>query len=118
MESVEEICDYIALINKSNLVLQGKLSEVKQQYPITYLCRVVLTENRELTFSQLPKELNPKRTILKGLDTTLDFEIQCPLDFKIPDVLTVLTSMGELVHFSEVIPSVNDIFIKTVQQHG
>lgn len=118
MESVEEMCDHIALINKSKLVLQGKLSEIKQQYRSRTYAVSLLTENRELTFSQLPKELNPKRTILKGLDTTLDFEIQCPLDFKIPDVLTVLTSMGELVHFSEVIPSVNDIFIKTVQQHG
>jgi ABC-2 type transport system ATP-binding protein len=118
MESVEEMCDHIALIDKSKLVLQGKLSEVKQQFRSRTYAVSLITPDIQSTFDKIPKELSPKRKELKRLDSTLDFEIQFPLEYKIPQVLTMLTTLGELVHFSEVIPSVNDIFIKTVQQHG
>jgi ABC-2 type transport system ATP-binding protein len=118
MESVEEMCDHIALIDKSKLVLQGKLSEVKQQFRSRTYAISLIVENRESTFTGIPKDLSPVRTSFKGLDSTLDFQIQCPLHYNMPEVLNMLTGMGELVHFSEVIPSVNDIFIKTVQQHG
>jgi ABC-2 type transport system ATP-binding protein len=118
MESVEEMCDHIALINKSKLVLQGKLSEVKQQFRSRTYSVSLLTNDVESTFTAIPSALSPRRTRLQGLDSTLDFEIQCPLDYSIPQALNMLTGLGELVHFSEVIPSVNDIFIKTVQNHG
>jgi ABC-2 type transport system ATP-binding protein len=118
MESVEEMCDHIALINKSKLVLQGKLSEVKQQFRSRTYAVSLITSDADSTFASIPSALSPRRTFRKGLDSSLDVEIQCPIDYKIPEVLSKLTSLGELVHFSEVIPSVNDIFIKTVQQHG
>ena len=38
MESVEELCDYMALINKSNKLLDGKVSEIKKEYKISYYC--------------------------------------------------------------------------------
>ena len=37
MESVEELCDHIALINKSNKILDGKLDEIKREYQITFI---------------------------------------------------------------------------------
>lgn len=118
MESVEEMCDHIALINKSKLVLQGRLNEVKQQFRSRTYAVSLLTNDVESTFRAIPQELSPQRTTLSGLDSSLDFEIKCPLNYTIPQVLNTITGLGELVHFSEVIPSVNDIFIKTVQHHG
>jgi len=118
MESVEEMCDYIALINKSHLVLEGKLSDVKQRYRSRSYSVSLLTSDLDKTFEQIPEYLNPKKTELKGLDSSLDFEIQLPESEGIPTTLSKLTDLGELVHFSEIIPSVNDIFIKTVQNHG
>ncbi|MGB5982059.1 MAG: ATP-binding cassette domain-containing protein [Nonlabens sp.] len=118
MESVEEMCDYIALIDKSLLVLEGKLSDVKQRYRSRSYSVSLLTNDLDKTFEQIPEYLNPRRIELKGLDSSLDFEIRLPESEGIPNTLSKLTDLGELVHFSEIIPSVNDIFIKTVQNHG
>ena len=118
MESVEEMCDHIALINKSHLVLEGKLNEVKQRFRSRSYAVSLITDDAQSTFEKVPMDLQPQSTQLKGLDSTLDFTIQLPEEVTLPSVLNVLTSLGELVHFSEIIPSVNDIFIQTVRNHG
>ncbi len=118
MESVEEMCDHIALINKSHLVLEGKLNEVKQRFRSRSYAVSLITDDAQSTFEKIPMDLKPQSTQLKGLDSTLDFTIQLPDEVTLPSVLNVLTSLGELVHFSEIIPSVNDIFIQTVRNHG
>jgi ABC-2 type transport system ATP-binding protein len=118
MESVEEMCDHIALINKSNLVLQGKLSDVKQQYRDRNYAVSLICVNNDIAFQQIPSEFHPLPIELSGLDNTLDFQIRIPENVEIPVALSKLTQLGELTHFSEVIPSVNDIFIQTVQQNG
>jgi ABC-2 type transport system ATP-binding protein len=118
MESVEEMCDHIALIHKSNLVLQGKLSEIKQQYRDRNYAVSLICENNDAAFQQIPVEFDPQPIALSGLDNTLDVQIKIPNEIDLPIALNRLLQLGELTHFSEVIPSVNDIFIKTVQQHG
>ncbi len=118
MESVEEMCDHIGLINKSKVVLSGKLNDVKEQFRSRSYGVSILTNNEQESFNKIPRELNPQRTALKGLDNTLDVTVQLPLTWTVPQALQVFTSMGELTYFSEIIPSVNDIFIKTVAAHG
>lgn len=118
MESVEEMCDHIALIDKSNLVLQGKLSDVKEQYRDRNYAVSLICNNNDAAFQQIPIEFNPHPILLSGLDNTLDFQIKIPLGIDVPSALSRINQLGELTHFSEVIPSVNDIFIQTVQQHG
>ncbi|WP_298953898.1 ABC transporter ATP-binding protein [uncultured Nonlabens sp.] len=118
MESVEEMCDHIALINKSNLVLQGKLSDVKQRYRDRKYAVSLICQNNDMAFQQIPIEFNAQPIVLSGLDNTLDVQIQIPTHIDVPSALNRLTQLGELTHFSEVIPSVNDIFIQTVQHNG
>jgi len=115
MESVEEMCDHIALINKSNVVLSGKLNEVKQQFRNREYAVSLITTNNNQTLSRIPDFYNAASIELSGLDNTLDFKIKLPDDISIAQSLNDLTRLGELTHFSEIIPSVNDIFIKTVQ---
>jgi ABC-2 type transport system ATP-binding protein len=118
MESVEEMCDHIALIDKANLVLQGKLSDVKEQYRDRNYAVSLICSNNDRAFNQIPLEFNPKPILLLGLDNTLDFQIKIPEGIDVPNALSRINKLGELTHFSEIIPSVNDIFIQTVQQHG
>ncbi len=118
MESVEEMCDHIALINKSNLVLEGKLSDVKQRYRDRNYAVSLICNNNDLAFQQIPHEFMPIPIQLSGLDNTLDFQIKIPKNIDIPAAIHKLTLIGELTHFSEVIPSVNHIFIQTVQENG
>jgi ABC-2 type transport system ATP-binding protein len=118
MESVEEMCDHIALIDKGKVVLNGRLNDVKEQFRSRSYAVSIITGNQQETFNKLPKELRPQRTELRGLERTLDVHLQLPLTWTVPQVLQLLTGLGELTYFSELIPSVNDIFIKTVAAHG
>ena len=53
MESVEEMCDYIALIHKSNKLIEGKLSDVKRQYRSNNYDIGILTNNVEVLMYDL-----------------------------------------------------------------
>ena len=67
MESVEEICDYIALINKSQTILEGPIESIKQQF--TNNSYEVITQNSELTdneyYQVIRKEENMSHIQLK-----------------------------------------------------
>lgn len=117
MESVEELCDDIALIHKSNKILDGKLVDVKRQYKInTY--QVGIRANNQ---TELEKQLSEKFKVSKANFKTLEDELK--LNIKLQegenpnDLLSYLTSKGEISHFVELIPSVNDIFIQAVKSN-
>lgn len=118
MESVEEMCDHIALINKSNLVLQGKVAEIKQRYRDRTYSVSIITDNHDLAINHMEQLVEVTPTKLNGLDNTTDMILNIPEGVSIPKILSELTGLGELTHFSEVIPSVNQIFIQTVKQDG
>ena len=116
MESVEELCDHIALINKSNKILDGPLNEIKRQYKSnTYEIGIKANE------LNLEQELKEKFTVFPANFKTLDGELK--LNLKIDEssspnqLLSFLTTKGEITHFVEVIPSANDIFIQAVNNH-
>lgn len=118
MESVEELCDYITLINKSNVVLEGKLNDVKQSFRNrTYAVSLICNEEKK-AMNHLNSIAIVQPAELKSLDNTTDMIINLPENLTVPRLLQELTQLGELTHFSEVIPSVNEIFIKTVRQDG
>ena len=118
MESVEELCDYITLINKSNVVLEGRLNDVKQSFRNrTYAVSIICNDEME-AMKRLGSMANVQPAELKGLDNTTDVIINISEQVTVPTLLQELTQLGELTHFSEVIPSVNEIFIKTVRQDG
>ncbi|GAA3552995.1 ATP-binding cassette domain-containing protein [Snuella lapsa] len=114
MESVEELCDDIALINKSNKILEGKLVDIKRQYKINTFEVGIKTADK----LGLEQEMSQKFDISPANFKTLDDELK--LNIKISEaetpneLLSYLTSRGDVSHFVELIPSVNDIFIQTV----
>jgi ABC-2 type transport system ATP-binding protein len=118
MESVEEMCDHIALINKSNLVLSGKLGDVKQQFRSRIYEVSMMTNDHSKALQELTAKYGAVKSTFKGLDNTLDVLIQLPENLTLPQAVNDISQWGELTHFSESIPSVNDIFIKTIQKHG
>ncbi|OYX23178.1 MAG: ABC transporter ATP-binding protein [Flavobacteriales bacterium 32-35-8] len=117
MESVEELCDDIMLIHKSNKILDGKLLDVKRQFKTnTFEVGIKVSEK----FS-LEQELSQKFQIapanFKTLGDELKLNIKLSENDKANDLLSFLTSKGEVSHFVELIPSVNDIFIQTVKNN-
>lgn len=114
MESVEEMCDYMALIHRGNKLLDGQVNEIKRRYKSNTF-EVGLVANDP---DHLRKELQAKFTIsdtdFKSINDDLKLQIQVKEDSSPNELLNFLTSRAEVNHFVEVIPSVNDIFIKTV----
>lgn len=92
MSSVEEICDEIALIDRSQVVLSGDVNEVRQRFKDnTYIIKV-RKEDGSIEKSRLRKE---------GSISNSEWIAQ-------------LASQHEIVSFAEELPSMNDIFINTV----
>ncbi|HEX8562991.1 MAG TPA: ABC transporter ATP-binding protein [Flavobacterium sp.] len=113
MESVEELCDDIALIHKSNKLIEGKLNEVKRQYRSNTFEVGILTANVEGLMFNLTQKFKVSQANFKSLNDELKLNVE--IGSHTPnDLLTVLTQGGQVTHFVEKIPSVNDIFIQTV----
>lgn len=111
MESVEAMCDDIALINKSRLVIAGGVDEIRHKYgnnQVEVIYRADAPVELTTGFMQVSfdAEHKGKRRMV------LDVEKGTPS----PAVLTALADAGlDVVSYMELIPSMNDIFIKLVK---
>jgi ABC-2 type transport system ATP-binding protein len=113
MESVEELCDDIALIHQSNKLIEGKLTDVKKQYRTNSFEVGILTDNVEGLMYDITQKFTVGQTDFKSLNDELKLKIE--LGNATPnELLNLLTQRGQVTHFMEKIPSVNDIFIQTV----
>ena len=117
MESVEELCDEIALIHKSNKMLDGKINDIKRQFRNNVFEVGIIPLNNNLKkedlFEEIRRRFSAIETNFRSLDNELKLEIA--LENKSSnDLLNFLTSKGQVTHFLEKIPSINDIFIQTV----
>lgn len=107
MASVEEICDEIALINRSRVVLNGNVNEVRNRFKENTFRIRVSGNNIHISpgFSLLSEK--------KEFDTT---EARIKKDPGISNsvLLQSLLTNNEIISFEEELPSMNDIFIQTV----
>lgn len=112
MESVEELCDNIALINKSHLVLSGGVDEIRRQYGNNHVELIYSGENAlapvEGLFSVISDaDDNGRHTAVLSLDH----------EGLGNEVLKAVIGQGLLVNsFKELLPRMNDIFIKLVTE--
>jgi len=115
MESVEELCDHIALIHKSNKILDGKLIDIKRQYK-TNTFEVGLDHADTNLESDIKQKFEVSVADFKSLNDDLKLNVKLKVGETGNDLLTYLTSKAQVNHFNEVIPSANDIFIQTVKR--
>ncbi len=115
MSSVEEICDDIALINNSKKILGGSMKEVKKQFKTDQYQIIFDGEINgfELSLRHQYKILENRKEEDK---TLLTLEI---LDKKVTtnDLIQSLLPIGQMISFSEIIPNMNDIFIRVVGEN-
>ncbi len=117
MESVEELCDNIALIHQANKVLDGKLIDIKRQYRSnTYEVGLIASNKKEVA-DQLASKFELTEATFKSINDELKFNIRLNGSNSANDLAAYLTGLGELTHFVEVIPTANDIFIQTVENN-
>ncbi len=113
MGSVEEICDEIALIDKGKVVLEGKVREVKERfkehvYDVDFKGQMLGFTNALWA----GYELIDHHEIEDGMRTA---RIRMLAENKVNDLLKAIMPHAEINEISEVIPTMNDIFIKVVQ---
>lgn len=112
MESVEEMCDYIALINLSNKVLDGEINQIKHQFKSgKYFAEIenVSIENQKIFQSEFDIELIPNK------EQSFKFNISKPEHMNSNELLLKLTQLGHVSQFKEAIPSMNEVFLKAVK---
>lgn len=109
MEQVEEICDHIILVNKGRKILDGTVRQVRQDFK-EHLYRIsfeqeVLPEHLAIHLFELKGRKNNELTIRKteGYSTN--------------DILSFFIGQGLVIQsFHELLPSLNDIFIRLVEE--
>ena len=112
MVSVEELCDDIALINKSEKILEGNINEIKNRnkeniFQVQYLANAIDLK------SVLPDTIE----IIDNHTThheRLEAKIKLPPSMTSNDLVQLLIPHIQLCGFQEIYPSMNDIFIKVV----
>lgn len=112
MESVEELCTHIALINKSKKVLDGQVRDVRKQFKtnlfeLEYKGNAIGFANALWTGFELMNTTqvdDHMHAVVKNIGTATA-----------NDLLKVLLNDVEIVSFKERVPSMNDIFIACVE---
>ena len=117
MESVEELCEDIALINKSNKILDGKLDNIKAKFKSNTFEIAVNTSNVDHLKNKLNTLYNTNTPTFKTLGDNLRLNINLKPTQKSNELLKILNDNGEVIHFKEVIPSASEIFINSVKNN-
>lgn len=112
METVESLCDHIALINKSKKILEGPKKQVKDQYR----SNTFLVEHRGNNFT-LPSnyELMKQEVVEDNLYTST---IRAGKEIKGNQLIRELIDITDVYSFQEKIPTMTDIFISLVKGEG
>lgn len=112
MQSVEEICDDIALINRSKLVLEGKVAEIKKRHS-RGIVRMQVVAPSDTFLSELPEGLLLEQ---EANPYGLSLRLQRRTGESNRDLVNILPQGVDLLSIEEEIPSMHEIFIQTVQE--
>ena len=110
MASVEEVCQRITLLNHAKVVLTGSVDEVKQQHKKNIIAVQTpdTVEANPSLFTLLPPDpLKKQNTLIKLVSGV-----------QVRDAIVWLNEHYRLTGFTEVLPSMNEIFIETVKSRN
>ena len=118
MESVEELCDDIALIHKSNKILDGKLIDIKRKFRTNTFEIGITTNNKEQILQSIEDKFEVIPADFKLFGDEFICNVKLTKNQTSNDLLSVLSNHGEVKHFVEKVPSANDIFIEAVSKNN
>ena len=109
MESVEELCDNITLIDKAKTILEGSVHQIRSkwaanEYDLIFDSEVKIEDNGHYSILNHLKENNKSIIRLKTKD-----------DVNTNDILQNLMRSGTIISFNPALPSMNEIFIRVVE---
>ena len=109
MESVEEMCDYVALINNSKKILDGKVFDVREKFKKN-IFGVTLSEVNDEKFELFKNQFQIEHFNIEN--QLVSFDLKNDNDQNL--VLNELMKIGKIRSFDEKIPSMNEVFINAV----
>lgn len=110
MESVEELCDNIALINKSEVVLQGKVYDIRKEYRTNIFRFRIVGDSFDFehpAFSILSKE---------PYHEFIDLRLKKETEIENNELAQLVFDRFQVVSYDEELPTMNDVFIRTVTE--
>jgi ABC-2 type transport system ATP-binding protein len=115
MESVEELCEYIALLHNAEKILDGRLEDIKKEFKNNMFRVGLEMENGENFLKLISDKFDISSSNYDYNRKQLDFTVQLPTD-DTRAFLALVSAEASINNFIETIPSANDIFIQTVQR--
>ena len=115
MSSVEEVCDHITLIDKSRNILSGNVEEIRHSHG-SNIFEISYRGNEQ----QLLDTLTGKCSLMSTQTSPVGInkaKIHIAADSDVRNVIAAVNGSVELRSFSEVIPTMNDIFIRAVEHN-
>ena len=110
MESVDELCDNLAMINNSKKILSGKINDIKSDYKSdTYKVR----HSNKLDISSKQFSIINSNIVFENI---YDSEIKILKKITSNNLLKILLNKIEILEFKQKIPNMNDIFIMKVKE--
>ncbi len=109
MESVEELCDNITLIDKAKAILEGSVHEIRSrwaanEYDLVFDGNVTIEGNGH--YNILKQQTDTNKSIIR-LKTTSDINTN--------DILQTVMKSGKIISFNPALPSMNEIFIRVIE---
>lgn len=109
MESVEELCDNITLINKAKTILEGSVDEIRSKWAANEY-DLVLEGNVKIEGNGNYNILNHKIENNKSL-----IRLKTTSDIQTNEILQTVMKSGRVISFNPALPSMNEIFIRVVE---
>ncbi|HKK41582.1 MAG TPA: ATP-binding cassette domain-containing protein [Bacteroidales bacterium] len=109
MESVEELCDNITLINKSKAILEGSVDEIRNrwaanEYDLVFEGDVTISGNGQ--YKVINQEKDDNKSIIR---------LKTESDVSNNEILKTVMKSGKIISFNPALPSMNEIFIRIVE---
>ncbi|MDF2831485.1 ABC transporter ATP-binding protein [Chryseobacterium indoltheticum] len=113
MESVEEMCDYVALINNSKKIIDGRVFDVREKFKKN-IFGITLSEVNDDQFDQFKNKYGIFN--ISNENNLVSFDLKNEADQN--NILLDLVNVGKVRSFDERIPSMNEVFINAVSNHS
>ncbi|WP_445432663.1 ABC transporter ATP-binding protein [Chryseobacterium indoltheticum] len=113
MESVEEMCDYVALINNSKKIIDGRVFDVREKFKKN-IFGITLSEVNDDQFEQFKNKYGIFN--ISNENNLVSFDLKNEADQN--NILLDLVNVGKVRSFDERIPSMNEVFINAVSNHS
>lgn len=112
MDNVESLCDHLAIIHQGEKVLDGSVSDIRRNH-FTGLFEVGFHSEVDWSVNGVVPH-----SVAHHSDGKVIYRFQTNKGFSAADLLSAAVAKGGLVHYSEHIPSIHEIFVETVSKDG